>query len=368
MHSGKSLLLVCLFAAFALRAFAFAGVNVTSPASGSTSGTSVHFVASASSPACSKGVAGMGIYTAPYVLAYKVNGPSLNTTLNMSPGKYNVVVQEWDNCGWSATAPVALTVGTGSPSSSGGSGTPTPVGSSSGGKTFYNLQHSGGWKGYALLPPNFPICSNCASNGSKASWWWSQGQSNPSLDGISTRADYGGGTTQWADILWNNHLIGDFSSQGLPDTSKTLVPSIHNFTYDVYFWLSNTNDSQALEFDINQFVGGKSYIWGHECRIDGGHEWDTWNNGAGKWVPSGIPCNPKSNAWNHLTLNVQRTTDGHLLFKTITLNGYTATLNRYDLPTSVPNWYGITVNYQQDSDRYRTPYSVYLDKLTFQVW
>src|SRR5215469_9045696 len=147
MHSSKCALCVCLFAAFALPAFA--GVYVTSPTSGNTSASSVHFVASAISPACSKGVAAMGIYTAPYVLAYVVNGASLNTTLNMSPGKYNVVVQEWDNCGWVATAPIALTVGTGSPSSSGGSGTPTPVGSSSGGKTFYNLQHSGGWKGYA---------------------------------------------------------------------------------------------------------------------------------------------------------------------------------------------------------------------------
>jgi hypothetical protein len=28
----------------------------------------------------------------------------------MANGTYNVVVQEWDNCGWSATAPLALTV------------------------------------------------------------------------------------------------------------------------------------------------------------------------------------------------------------------------------------------------------------------
>src|SRR5215472_3769436 len=124
MHSGKCLLLVCLFAAFALPAFA--GVSVTSPGNGSTSASPVHFVATASSPACSKGVAAMGIYTAPYVLAYVVKGASLNTTLNMSPGKYNVVVQEWDNCGWVATAPIALTVGSSS--------------SSSGAKTFSNLQ------------------------------------------------------------------------------------------------------------------------------------------------------------------------------------------------------------------------------------
>ena len=184
------------------------------------------------------------------------------------------------------------------------------------------------------------------------------------MDGMTTKTTYGGGTTQWGDILWNNHLIGDFSSQGLPDFSKTLAPSLHNFTYDVYFWIGNAADSQGLEFDINQFVNGKSFIWGHECRIDGGHEWDTWDNVHMHWVKSGIPCNPVSNAWNHLVIQVQRTSDNRLLFKSITLNGKTNTLNRYDNP-SPTTWYGLTINYQMDGNSKQQPYSVYLDKLNF---
>ncbi|HUK47338.1 MAG TPA: hypothetical protein VLW06_07095 [Terriglobales bacterium] len=353
MTVGKLLSIVCLCA---LALPAFAGVYVTSPGNGATSGSPVHFVATATSPACSKGVAAMGIYTAPGKLAYTVNGASLNTNLSMSNGTYNVVVQSWDNCGWSGTQPLTLTVG----GSSGGSA-PAP---SSGGKVFSSLQKSGGWTGYALLPPGFGICSGCNPGGSNVSWSWNQNVGSPSMDGASTKAAYNGGSTQWADILWNNHLIGDFSSQGLPDTGKTLAPSLHNFTYDVYFWVGNVSNSQALEFDINQFVNGKSYIWGHECRIDGGHEWDTWSNPGGHWVASGVACNPVSNAWNHLTINVQRTSDGHLLFHTITLNGKTATVNRYDTPTST-SWYGITVNYQMDSDYNKTAYPVYLDKFTF---
>jgi len=301
----------------------------------------------------------MGIYTAPYKLAYVVNGASLNTKLSLAKGTYHVVVEEWDKCGWAATAPLTLTVAA---STSTAPAAPVP---SSGGKVFSNLQKSGGWTGYALLPPSYGICSSCVSTGARAKWSWVPGVSSPSIDGIAARAYYGGGSTQWADILWNNHLIGDFSSQGLPDKSKTLVSTLHNFTYDVYFWVGNVNQSQALEFDINQFFGGKSYIWGHECRIEGGHQWDTWSNPRAHWVASGIPCNPVSNAWNHLTINVQRTSDGRLLFHTITLNGNTATLNRYDTPTPRPNWYGVTINYQQDSDKNKTPYTVYLDKLTF---
>ena len=58
----------------------------------------------------------------------------------------------------------------------------------------------------------------------------------------------------------------------------------------------------------------------------------------------GIPCYPNANAWNHLILHVQRTSDNHLLFKSITLNSQTSTLNRYDSPIPT-TWYGITINY-----------------------
>jgi hypothetical protein len=344
MKVGKLFGFLCC-AIFALPAFA--GVTVSAPGSGTTASSPVHFVATGSSPACSKGVAAMGIYTAPFALAYKVNGSQLDTQLTMSAGSYNVVVQQWDNCGWSATANVALTVG-----------------GPSGGKVFADLQSKKGWTGYALLPPSFGICSSCTSTGSKLKWSWTPNINSPSMDSISTKTVYGGGTVQWGDVLWNNHLIGDFSSQGLPDLNHTLVPQYHNFTYDVYFWVGNASVSQAMEFDINQFVGGKSFIWGHECRIAGGHEWDTWNNQTQHWVPSGVGCNPISNAWNHLIINVQRTSTNKLLFHSISLNGKIAVLDRTDTPTST-NWYGITVNYQIDGNVNGTPYTVYLDKFNF---
>ena len=234
------------------------------------------------------------------------------------------------------------------------------------GTTVYNLQSQSGWSGYALLPPSWGICSSCTSTGSRLKWSWTPKVSSPSMDGISTKSVYGGGTTQWGDVLWNNHLIGSFSSQGLPDSNHTLTASLHSFTYDVYFWVSNASVSQAMEFDINQFTGGKSFIWGHECRIAGGHEWDIYDNVNHKWVPTGVSCYPMSGAWNHLIIQVQRTTGGRLLFKSITLNGKTATLNIYKYPTST-SWHGVTINYQLDGSRYMTPYTVYLDKLNFTM-
>ena len=176
-----------------------------------------------------------------------------------------------------------------------------------------------------------------------------------------------GGQTVYSDVLWNDHLIGDFSSQGLPDTDHSTIPNVHNFTYDVYFYATDISASQALEFDINQFVNGQSFIWGHECRIAGGNEWDIWDNPGQKWHPTGIPCNPVNNAWNHLVIQAQRTSDNHLLFQSISLNGQTATLNYYETPTPT-TWYGITINYQQDGNYKQQPYSIWLDKLTFTYW
>jgi hypothetical protein len=167
--------------------------------------------------------------------------------------------------------------------------------------------------------------------------------------------------------LWNNHLVGSFSTVGLPDYSNTLTNGARNFIYDLYFYSSTISYSQALEFDINQFTGGKGYIWGHECRIAGGHEWDIYSNVYKKWIPTGVPCYPKNNAWNHLIIQVQRTSGGNLLYKSITLNGVTHTLNITKAPGTT-KWSGITVNYQQDGNSKMWDYNVYLDKVNFTMW
>jgi hypothetical protein len=178
-------------------------------------------------------------------------------------------------------------------------------------------------------------------------------------------AMYLAGSVAYGDGLWNNHLIGDLSSQGMPDSNHTLVPQYHNFTYDVYFWIGNPSLSQAVEFDINQFFNSMGFIWGHECRIAGGNEWDVWDNVNQHWVPTGISCYPNANAWNHLTLQVERTSNNELLYQSITLNGVTHTLNQYYNHGSTPNWWGVTINYQEDGNSKQSPYTVYLDELTF---
>jgi hypothetical protein len=318
------------------------GVSVSAPANNSTVGSPVNFVATATS-SCPQGVSSMGIYTAPGVLAYVVQGASMNYNLSLSPGTYNTVVEEWDKCNGAATTPITITVKGG------------------GGNSFYNLQSEGGWDVAGQGPPNYVDCNPC---GSQISWSSKTNISSPSMDGNATKYSIGGDTPYW-DVLWDNPMIGVNSTQGLPDPNQTLVPSLHDFTYDVYFYGSNLNLSQALEFDINQFYDNLGFIWGHECRIAGGNEWDVWDNVSAHWVPTGIACYPNENQWNHLTIQVERTSSNQLLYKSITLNGDTHTLNWTYNPGSTDGWYGITINWQMDGNYQQSPYSVYLDELTF---
>ena len=139
----KFFLCVCLIATWATSASA--GVSVSSPANNSTVSSPVHYVATATAPNCSKGVASMGIYTAPGQLAYVVQGAKLDTDLSLNNGTYYTDVQEWDNCGGASKTPITITV-------SGGNG--------GGGNTFWSLQtDTAGWTGLSCQLPNSRLAS-----------------------------------------------------------------------------------------------------------------------------------------------------------------------------------------------------------------
>ncbi len=88
---------------------AFATVTVTSPTNGATVTSPVAFKATATASTCASGVSAMGIYVN-NTLEYKVNGNVLSTSLTLSSGTYQVVVQEWDNCGSATTSSLSIIV------------------------------------------------------------------------------------------------------------------------------------------------------------------------------------------------------------------------------------------------------------------
>jgi len=241
----------------------------------------------------------------------------------------------------------------------------TTVTVGSNGTSLPNLQASGGWKSWGEIPPNYGICPYpCAG----VTWSMKQGIQTPSLSGNSTQFNIGG-SVPYSDVLWSNPLIGEGSTQGLSDSNHALLPTLHNFTYDADFYPTDLGVTQVLEFDVSMYFDGLGLIWGNQCRVAGGNEWDIWDNINQNWVPTGIPCNPVNNAWNHVTIHVQRESDNSLLFQSITLNGVTTDVNRYYAPGSAPGgWWGITVNYQMDGNHQQSAYTTYLDNFTFTYW
>ncbi|MGA8111520.1 MAG: hypothetical protein WB974_18920, partial [Acidobacteriaceae bacterium] len=101
--------LYALLAFLLLTSPAFATVVINSPSNGGSYSSAVPFSASATTNTCSSGVAAMGVYVN-NTLKYTVNGTSLNTTVGLTPGTYNAVVEEWDYCGGATTAGLTINV------------------------------------------------------------------------------------------------------------------------------------------------------------------------------------------------------------------------------------------------------------------
>ncbi len=335
-------------------------VYVTTPSNGASVGTSVGIVASAIS-GCSRGITAMGVYVDNHLAAVAA-GNTLNQQVTMSEGTHSAVVQSWDACGGSAKQPLTLSVhGT---ASSAPPTPPTTPATPSNVQTLSNIQAVGNWNQWGELAPVYDICAPCKG----VSWGMTQHQSAISLSGNATRFDIGG-TTPYADVLWSNKLIGQGTTENMPDHDRAILPNIHNMQYDAYVYVTNAAVTQDLEFDVNIYMDAVGMEWGTECNELADGDWDVWDNVNAHWNSTGVPCKLKNNAWNHVTFTVQRLADNSLVYKTITLNGVTSVINKTYPPFAVPRgWYGLTVNYQMDGNHSMTSNTTYVDNFSLEYW
>jgi hypothetical protein len=335
-------------------------VYVTTPTNDASVGTSVGFEASATS-SCSGGVTAMGVYVNNQLAAVG-SGSSFNQQVTMSPGTQNVVVQSWDACGNSAKQPMTLSV-QGSSTSTSSSSTSTTAPSSNV-KTLSNIQAVGNWDQWGELAPVYAICSPCSG----VTWGMTQHESSVSLSGNGTRFDIGG-TTPYSDVLWSNKLIGQGTTENMPDTSETILPNIHNMQYDAYVYVTNAAVTQDLEFDVNIYMKGVGMEWGTQCNHLADGDWDVWDNVNAHWDSTGVPCKLVNNAWNHVTFTVERLSNNDLVYQNITLNGVTSVINKTYPPFAVSSgWYGLTVNYQMDGNYKMAANTTYLDNFSLEYW
>jgi len=330
-----------VIATMTLATAAFAGVTVSSPAAGSTSGSPVHFVASATS---ANPVTAMRIYV-DNVSVYLVSASKLDTLVTMSSGSHFVVVQAWDSTGAVFKAPLTLSVSGSSPTPT---PTPTPVAAlpapPSTAVVKSNIDQMTGWA-------SCTVCAGANAAGPVAIYSMVENQASPSLDGASAKFSISG-TTPYSDALWWKQL-------GAADTATHLK-------YDVAFYITNPGVAQALEFDNNQSNGVHKFIYGTQCNIKGNH-WDVWGNAAGNWISTGIACSaPTAFVWHHLTWEFQRTST-NVIFVGFTYDGMTHYVNR-SYPARSSSVHEMNVAFQMDGDFAMHAYSTWLDKVTLTYW
>jgi hypothetical protein len=306
----------------------FAGVTISSPSSGSTQSSNVHFYATAS---MSAGVTTMQIYDNGS-LKYAVSGSKIDHYLTLGGGSHAVTIKAWDKYGNSTYAKRSFTV----------SGTTS---SSTTTTTYSNIDHMSGWE-------NCGACAGIGGDGSVVPYSMTQNINTPSMDGRGQQHWIGTGKA-YSNALWWKQLGPN--------------PNATHFIYDLYFYYTNASAPQSLEFDVNQALNYKKYTFGTQCSVRGSHQWDVWDSYNKHWNSTGISCPaPPTYKWNHLVWEFQRI-DGKTKFISVTLNGVKHYVNRYYSPhsTSIKE---LDVAFQMDGNSTQTSYKVWLDKVTLKAW
>lgn len=329
--AARRVLQICVMFATASTLAAAGTITYSTPSNGQTVSSPIHVKASASS---STSIRYMNIYLDGNRVASST-GSQIDKYLSSSTGSHRIVVQAKDNAGSIFQKAIYVTVSTTSSSS-------TSSGSS---KTFYNIEQMSKWSSCSA-------CAGAGGSGPVASVYQTLGISSPSMDGNATKFTIKG-STAYANGLWWKQLGANSSA--------------HRFTYDLYFYLKNPSAAQALEFDVNQSLNGKKYIFGTECSIKGSGTWKVYS-ASSKWVNTGIPCSrPAAYKWHHLIWEFERTSGGNVHFISFTLNGSKHYVNKTYAPKS-SSASEINVAFQMDGDKYMTDYDTWLDKVKLTYW
>lgn len=317
-------------------------VNVSSPTSGSTVGSPVHFVASAQD-AAGNAITGYVVYVNNSSV-YRNYISTLDAWVVLNPGTYNFYIRAWDSTGAFGTSPTySVTVS--------GTVIPTPP---SNAVVFNNLDDATGWGSCGD--------TGCAGGGANAtSFPLTQNVASPSRDGGSTHIQITG--PAWADALWWKKL-GAYNN-------------VENFLWDWWFYLpASSTSAQALEFDAFQFapVNGTmtKFMFGTECNYALG-VWDGWDESTGHWVHTSFSC-PKfsTGTWHHAILFVQKVGDNRdqIRYGNLTIDGVTTQWNLTEPTGPTPAGWTATVGvqYQLDENASGTSLEEWFDSVKLTIW
>ena len=140
-------------------------------------------------------------------------------------------------------------------------------------------------------------------------------------------------------------------------------PQATHFLFDLDFYLLDESSVQALEFDMNQTVNGLKYIFGTQCNVRGGGQWDVWDTANAHWVKTQVACPvPKAGVWHHLTIEAERV-GTQTRFVAIALDGTKNDLDLY-FESKPVNAAELNVAVQLDENYAAANYSLWVDNIT----
>lgn len=211
--------------------------------------------------------------------------------------------------------------------------------------TVTNLDSKTGWKSCSE-------CAGTAGQGTFASHWFKQGVATPSLDGASQQF-FLGGTNNYSNAYWWKRIVYGSTAS--------------NWVYDFYYYIKDPSAPQALEFEVNQGLNAKKYIFGTQCGF-ASKVWRVYDAYNRRWVATTIPCSSTAAyKWHHVVLEFHRTSTAQSQFLTISINGQKFYLNRSYGPRATSST-ATNIAFQMDGNKYQTDYSVWLDKVNLKYW
>jgi hypothetical protein len=317
-------------------------VNVSSPTSGTTVGSPIHFVASAQD-AAGNAITGYVVYVNNSD-AYRNYISTLDAWVILNPGTYSFYIRAWDSTGAYGTSPTYSVTASGTV-------IPTPPSTA---VVFDNLDDASGWGSCGD--------TGCAGGGANAtSFPMTQGVGSPSRDGASAEFQITG--PAYADALWWKK-VGAYNN-------------VENFLWDWWFYLpASSTNAQALEFDAFQLapVGSTltEFMFGTECNYALG-VWDGWNQQTDSWVHTSFSC-PKfsTGTWHHATLFVQKVGDNRdqTRYGNLTIDGVTTQWNLTEPTAPAPTgWTADTgIQFQLDENSSGTSLQEWVDNVKLTIW
>ncbi len=296
-------------------------LSISTPMNGATVSSPVPIIATASPP---DPIYTVRLYVDGFAVLYSPN-TTLNQLIWMTNGQHTVEVVAEDTAGYIATTSMNVNV----------------IGQEPGA---LNIQDRPNWVSCSAVIAN----STCAAGLGVAESTLSLHQESPSLDGSAARFSLGGNHAYSNELYWIPLGGGN---------------SVSHFTYDLWFYISDGNAPQSLEFDVNQAYGGTRWTWGTQCDFNDTHHWDIWDPLNELWKPTSIPCDHfPSKTWVHLIWHFERIGNQvHYIDLSVADQSYT--VDTYY--TAQPNWTQeeIDIAFQMDGNYQQQPYSVWLDEV-----